>query len=214
MATKTPQANASGHSTTHDTEHAFPSELPPRNYKTTWMQRHGFNWRSFFSMHYRSFSLLHLPNARTRWRRMSMWVIQALRFALSVILIMFTSWQYPNRTAYAVGVSITSVLGFVLLLFNAWCLAVIDDAVGWRRVVGVTVVSFRSFGRMIEIETDRRARQDRLRLDLFVYVMAACHLVLAATYVFWYGWAFAIVWLVVQAIIFGVALMASKHEEG
>jgi hypothetical protein len=67
-----------------------------------------------------------------------MLVILGLRTAISVLSIV--GHAFGGRVLSLVLGSVLAVLGF---LFIAWCLATIGDAKGYRKVLGLRVVSLR-----------------------------------------------------------------------
>ena len=116
----------------------FPQDLPPR--EQSWKQRNCPHMRTCWHFKPSSYSLAHCPDKRTWMRRIAMIVILLFRTAMSALSI-FSAVRSGNIAA----IVIYSILAVLSLWFIAWCLAVIGDAVGERKVLGVLIVRVDSF---------------------------------------------------------------------
>lgn len=106
----------------------FPQDLPPRPQPIAQKSQ----WKIRLS----SYSLRHLPDARTRWRRIAMWTIILFRLGLSVFAIL---WAVALQIwAEVVIFSILAAVGFYLV---ALPLQTIGDATGERRLGRMLIVS-------------------------------------------------------------------------
>lgn len=118
---------------------SFPTELPPRTQPVagqTWKQRNCPGMRSCWTFSLSSYSLKTSDTAVLA-RRICMITILGLRTAMSVLAIIYDA--YGRRlVSFILGV-ILAVLGF---LFIAWCLAVIGEMKGYRKVLGARIVRF------------------------------------------------------------------------
>lgn len=91
--------------------------------------------------HYKSFSLFHRHGPRDLWRRISMWLIMLSRLASLILMFaIFLSGVYLDTGGILVMV-VLMLVGVIIFMINAWCVALIGDVTGTRRVVGITVVS-------------------------------------------------------------------------
>lgn len=151
---------------------SFPQDLPPRNLRQTWWQRNGFKSKPFFTLyvlnksthpylnntphlrplakltpvrrHYHSFSLRNHHGAREIWRRVSMWIIMLVRLIQVILLATLSiAGVYWSGPGYIVLIVFLALIALGLLLVSAWNLALIGDAAGTRRAMGVVVVSLR-----------------------------------------------------------------------
>jgi len=117
---------------------SYPGELPARPEGHSFKDRACPNARGCWSFSWSAFSL-----ARTEpgvlLRRICMWIILVARTALSILSII---------RAFAGGLIVWGIidiiLGVVVFFFIAWCLAVIGEAQGRRKVLGMTIVSLSS----------------------------------------------------------------------
>jgi hypothetical protein len=119
---------------------AYPSDLPERSHApagANWKARNCPNMRSCWSISLSSYSLKTTDKAVLA-RRICMLIILGLRTAISVLSII--GHAFGGRVLSLVIGSVLAVLGF---LFIAWCLATIGDAKGYRKVLGLRVVSLR-----------------------------------------------------------------------
>ncbi|CAI6336196.1 unnamed protein product [Periconia digitata] len=152
----------------------------PTSSSQTFQQRTCPNMRSCWNFSYHSFSL-RTSDRRTLYRRISMIVILLTRLALSIISIFFHLWG-GELISVIVG-SILTVLGF---LFVAWCLTVIGEAQGGRKVMGLMI---------------RRGA-----LDIFLWIVAEVHVALLIIGAFFgFGNWMSITWTVMWLVIFGAA---------
>lgn len=115
------------------TTSTFPQDLPPRN--QSWKDRNCPGMRSCWSFSLSSFNLATSDKAVLA-RRICMLVILGLRTAISV-------WDaVQSAIRIQIGWLIVNIIfGVIGFLFIAWCLAKIGEAQGYRRVLGVRMVS-------------------------------------------------------------------------
>lgn len=111
----------------------FPQDLPAR--EQSWKDRNCPGMRNCWSFSLSSFSLATSDQAILA-RRVCMLVILGVRTAISV---WDTVWSAIKvQIGWLIVNIIFGVIGFI---FIAWCLAKIGDVQGYRRVLGVRVVS-------------------------------------------------------------------------
>ena len=113
---------------------AFPQNLPPR--EQSWKQRNCPNMRVCWHVSLSSYDPRNCPDKRTLWRRIAMILILFARTAMSVLTVISAVRRF-NVLAIIIY-AILAVLGF---WFVTWCLAIIGDAVGERKVFGKLIVS-------------------------------------------------------------------------
>ncbi|KAK3939218.1 hypothetical protein QBC46DRAFT_355240 [Diplogelasinospora grovesii] len=77
---------------------------------------------------------LHPPSTRQICRRLCMWIIMLLRTFMSVLNI--TSNAFGQRV---VSLVLGILLAIISFIYVGWCLAVIGEAQGSRRVCGVNI---------------------------------------------------------------------------
>lgn len=82
-----------------------------------------------------SWSLRPQGSVRILLRRMFMWTILVLRVLMSILMIIYNTFNL-RITSTAVGVVLT-ILNF---FFVIWCLSMIDRAEGFRHVLGLRIV--------------------------------------------------------------------------
>lgn len=93
---------------------------------------------------FHSWSFNTYNSTRTNLRRLSMWTILVLRLAMSFLMIVFLS--FGRLIGSTIAGSILLVLN---LVFMVWCLAMIDQAEGCRKVLGLKLVSWNLFSFII-----------------------------------------------------------------
>lgn len=110
----------------------IPDELPPRPQPT--VQRGGFrNCLTFKFL--RSYSLRGVRDRRTKFRRIAMIVVLFILAGMAVLDFVFTI-----ISNLGLGIVFT-ILDVFFLWAMAWSLAVIGDAVGVKKFMGMTFVS-------------------------------------------------------------------------
>ena len=122
----------------HQPPSAFPQDLPPRTKPPSsgsWKQRNCPNMRACWHVSPSSYNPRGCPDKRTFWRRIAMIFILLARTAMSALTLVMA--VFSNNIAAIVIYAILAVLGF---WFVAWCLALIGDAGGERKVLGRVVV--------------------------------------------------------------------------
>jgi len=119
----------------------FPTDLPERTQAPSggghsWKDRNCPNARGCWSFSLSSYSLKTSDKVILA-RRICMLAILGVRTALSILSIIWEAWG-RRIVSFVLG-SILAVLGF---FFIAWCLVQIGDAKGYRKVLGMRIVSY------------------------------------------------------------------------
>jgi hypothetical protein len=117
---------------------AFPEDLPPRPIpeNRTFKERNCPNMRTCWHFSFRSYDLRNCPDKATLFRRIAMIYTLFVRTGMSTLALVsaIRAMNIGSIVVYA----ILAVIGF---WFIAWCLAVIGDAQGERRIMGKSIVS-------------------------------------------------------------------------
>ncbi|KAH7126580.1 hypothetical protein B0J11DRAFT_281027 [Dendryphion nanum] len=168
----------------------FPTDLPERPTQQpaggSWKERNCPGMRSCWSISFHSYSLK-TSDKIVLARRICMIAILVIRTAVSVLTIIGHAWG--GRLLSLIMGTIFAVIGF---FFIAWCLAVIGDAKGTRKVFGFNV--------------------ERLHFDIFLALFAVIHIGVFISAFFDNGGSL-VSWLVMWLIIFGVAWIATWAPE-
>lgn len=91
--------------------------------------------------HYRSFSFRNRRGAPDILRRVSMWLMMLLRGALAGFILAILGFATSSAGAIVLVIFL-ALVAVLLLMVSAWCVALMGDATGTRRVLGMTIVSF------------------------------------------------------------------------
>lgn len=190
---------------------AFPQDLPPR--VQSWKQRNCPSMRACWHVSPSSYNVRNTPDKRTLWRRIAMIFVLFVRTAMSVLTVIGA--VRGGNIAAIVIYAILAVLGF---WFVAWCLAIIGDAVGERKVLGKLIVSITSPHltklRIPKFQTlTSYVQQGRNHFDGFLYGIAIIHLIVIVLWIFVSGVGEGITWLAMGLLIFIVAWITSWPPE-
>ncbi|KAK7936669.1 uncharacterized protein PG986_015107 [Apiospora aurea] len=176
---------------------SFPQELPPRPGANTaganaaggsWKDRNCPNMRTCWAFSWQAYSLGTADKAQL-CRRVCMWAILLVRTAMSILGIVRDA-----LAAHFVSVIIYSILAVLGFFFIAWCLAMIGEVRGRRRVLGVMV--------------------GRWHFDVFLAVFGIIHVaVLLAAIFAGSRVGLGVSWLVMWVAIFAVAWVATWPPE-
>lgn len=91
--------------------------------------------RSCWSFSWESYSL-NTSDPAVIIRRLCMWAILLVRTAISILSVMFRAYG-----GYIVSMALGVILGVLGFFFIAYCLALIGEVQGRRKVMGVLLVS-------------------------------------------------------------------------
>ncbi|KAF2020880.1 hypothetical protein BU24DRAFT_456907 [Aaosphaeria arxii CBS 175.79] len=181
-------------------QHAFPTELParpgatthntsPQTHNSSFKSRACPNMRSCWSFSLSSFSLRTGGDQALFARRLCMLVTLVIRTAISILSCVSYA-GYRRWVSFAINV-VLAILGF---FFIAWCLAVIGEARGWRKVLGLRV--------------------GRWHFDIFLIFAALAHIGILIGWFFGLGNAGATgTWMIMWLLIFGAAWVATWQPD-
>ncbi|OLN97019.1 hypothetical protein CCHL11_02030 [Colletotrichum chlorophyti] len=146
------------------------------------------NMRTCWSFSWEAYSL-RISDSTTLVRRICMYIILAIRTALSIIGIV-RDIIHSQVASFILGL----ILGIIGFFFIAWCLAVIGQADGRRKVLGIMI--------------------GRWHLDIFLIVTAFIHgLILIGSFLGLGSAGGHATWLIMWLLIFGVAWICTWPAE-
>ncbi|KAK8022051.1 hypothetical protein PG993_012818 [Apiospora rasikravindrae] len=171
---------------------SFPQELPPRPgagaTTGSWKDRNCPNMRTCWAFSWQAYSLA-TPDKAQLCRRICMWAILLVRTAMSILGIVRDA-----LAAHVVSVIVYSILAVLGFFFIAWCLAMIGEVRGRRRVLGVMV--------------------GRWHFDIFLAVVGIIHIGILLAAIIPSSQVGPIVpWLIMWVAIFAVAWVATWPPE-
>ncbi|KAL0938449.1 uncharacterized protein CTRU02_205059 [Colletotrichum truncatum] len=146
------------------------------------------NMRNCWSFSWEAYSLK-TSDKTVLLRRICMYIILGIRTALSILSIA-SDIIHGNVAGWIIGI-ILAILGF---FFIAWCLAVIGQAEGRRKVLGIML--------------------NRVHFDIFLLVTAFIHAIILVSTFFGLGNAGSyVIWLILWLLIFAVAWICNWPAE-